>query len=255
MPLSVGQWRSLSRPRRFITDLMHFSQQVPTVTAERRMSLGALVAARRACQNRPSWCVLFARAFALVAARRPELRCSYLSFPWPHLYEHPVSVAAITVERTWDGEETPIIAHLVSPETRSLTDLDARLRYFQVCPLNEISAIRRAERMLRLPRPLRRLVFWAALNLNGPARARYIGTYGVSSPAIHGAGMLHLRSPATCTLHYGQFNSDSSLDVRLTFDHRVLDGGTAARALTDLENVLLHQILTEVRAIGDAQAT
>ena len=254
MPLPIGRWVPLSRPRRLIADLMHFAQQVPTVAAERRMSLAPLAAARRACPRRPSWCVLFARAFALVAARRPELRRSYMAFPWPHLYEHPESVAAVTVERTWDGEEVPIITHFTSPETSLLADLDARLRYFQECPLGDISAVRRFNRLIRLPWPLRRLVWWSALNLNGPSRARNVGTFGVTSPASHGAGMLHLLSPATSTIHYGLFDADGSLDVRLTFDHRVFDGAPAARALADLESVLSNEILAEVRGMGTAAA-
>ncbi len=254
MPLPVGRWLPLSRPRRLIADLMHVAQQVPTVTAERRMSLAPLAAARRACPSRPSWCVLFVRAFALVAARRPELRRSYMAFPWPHLYEHPESVAAVTVERTWDGEEAPIITHFFSPETRPVADLDACLRHFQECPLQEIAAVRRFERLIRLPWPLRRLIWWSALNLHGPARARYVGTFGMTSPASHGAGMLHLLSCATCTVHYGLFDAGGSLDVRLTFDHRVLDGAPAARALADLESVLSNEILAEVRGLGTAAA-
>jgi hypothetical protein len=233
---------------------MHFSQQAPTITVDRRMALGPLAAARRACRRRPSWCGLFVRAFAILAARRPELRRSYQTFPWPHLYEHPSSVAAVVVERDWDGEEAPLIAHLHEPEQQSLAHLDARLRTFQDCPIQEFPALRRLQRMLLLPRPLRRLVWWAALNLNGKCRARYVGTFAISSPASQGAGLLHVLSPVTCTLHYGLMGSDGSLDVRLTVDHRVLDGAPAARALADLEGVLANEVFAEVRGMQQAQA-
>ncbi len=233
---------------------MHFAQQMPAVTVDRRMALAPLAAARHACRRRPSWCVLFVRAFAIVAARRPELRRSYQSFPWPHLYEHPANVAAVVIERDWDGEETPIIAHLPAPEQQPLTDLDASLRGFQSCPIQDFPTLRRLQRMLLLPRPLRRMVWWATLNLHGPSRARYVGTFAISSPASQGAGLLHLLSCVTCTLHYGLIGADGGLDVRLTIDHRVLDGAPAARALADLEGVLVNELLAEVRGMRQAQA-
>ena len=37
---------------------------------------------------RPSWCAIFTKAYAVVAARYPELRRAYLKFPFPRLYEH-----------------------------------------------------------------------------------------------------------------------------------------------------------------------
>lgn len=177
-----------------------------------------------------------------------------MAFPWPHLYEHPASVAAVTVERIWYGEEIPVLTHFFSPETRLIADLDAWLRHFQECPLQEIASVRRFERLIRLPQPLRRLIWWSALNLNGPARAGYVGTFAVTSPANQGAGMLHLLSCGTCTIHYGMFDAGGSLDVRLTFDHRVLDGAPAARALADLECVLSNEILSEVRGMRAAAA-
>ena len=40
--------------------------------------------------------------------------------------------------------------------------------------------------------------------------------------------------------------------MRLTFDHRVLDGATAAQALADLEDILLDEIVRECTlAIGN----
>ena len=58
--------------------------------------------------------------------------------------------------------------------------------------------------------------------------------------------MLRILSPLTTTLHYGLFDSEDRLEVRLTFDHRVFDGAAAARALRDLESVLLEETVEEV---------
>src|SRR5262249_41183540 len=68
-----------------------------------------------------------------------------------------------------------------------------------------------------------------------------------------GAGSLHILSPMTTTLNYGTFEPDGSLDVRLTYDHRVLDGASVARAMAALEEVLHGQILDELRALAAGQ--
>jgi pyruvate/2-oxoglutarate dehydrogenase complex dihydrolipoamide acyltransferase (E2) component len=44
------------------------------------------------------------------------------------------------------------------------------------------------------------------------------------------------------------------VDVRLTYDHRVLDGGTVARALADLERYLTHELLAELRYLEAVDA-
>jgi pyruvate/2-oxoglutarate dehydrogenase complex dihydrolipoamide acyltransferase (E2) component len=54
----------------------------------------------------------------------------------------------------------------------------------------------------------------------------------------------------TTTLNYGQFEPDGTLDVRLTYDHRVLDGSTVARALVALEAVLHGEILAELKCLS-----
>jgi pyruvate/2-oxoglutarate dehydrogenase complex dihydrolipoamide acyltransferase (E2) component len=58
----------------------------------------------------------------------------------------------------------------------------------------------------------------------------------------------------TSTLNYGVIAPDGSVDVRLTYDHRVLDGATVARALADLERVLNCEILAELRYLRCAEA-
>lgn len=232
-----------------MVDLMHASRNVPLVALERKMRLAALVTARAAAAPRPSWSAILTKAFALVAARRPELRRAYLPFPWPHLYEHPDSVAAVAVERRIGSEDGLLFALVPSPERLGLIELEACLRRCKEPPVEAVASFRTALAVSRLPGPLRRLAWWGGLNLSGDLRARCFGTFGVTTTAGFGGATLSVRSPLTCTLYYGLFDPAGCIDMRLALDHRVLDGGTASRALHDLEGVLLGEIQTELEQL------
>jgi hypothetical protein len=244
----AGRHFPLSVPRRFICDLVHFARKVPSVPVERRMHLAGVAAARARGNERPSWCAIFTKAYAILAARRPELRTAYLSFPRPHLYEHFTNVASIAVERPIAGEDCVLFGHIRSPEAVPLTELNARLAHFKDAPIQEVGSFRHALRLSRLPRPARRLAWWIALNW-GRKRAHYLGTFGVSVYASLGAASLHPLSPLTTTLNYGVLEPDGSVDVRLIYDHRVLDGAHVARALADLEHILADEICRELRSL------
>lgn len=254
MPQSVGRNVPLSLPRRFIGDLVHFARQVPSVPVERRMDLAAVVAARQAARPRPSWCALFTKAYGFVVAARPELRRAYLTFPTPHLYEHPVGIASVAVERRFGDEDAVFFGHVRSPERLELLELDARLRGLKDEPIERVGSFRRALLVSRLPQPLRRLVWWFGLNCWGRKRAGYLGTFGVSVYAGLGAASLHPLSPLTTTLNYGVIAADGSVDVRLVYDHRVLDGCTVARALEELEGALTGTVLNELRYLRGVDA-
>ena len=244
-----GRNIAISPFRRLVIDLMHFSQKVPSVTVDRRLKLGKLAAARDACLNRPTWYTLFTKAFAIVSARTPELRRSYLRYPWPHIYEHPRNIATLNMERMHGDEKVVIYALIRGPENRSLEELDALVRFHKNEPLENIGSFRRASRLGRLPFPIRRLVWWVSLNFFGRIRCHNYGTFGVTSTAGIGAGIQRIIPILTSTLHYGMFDDAGSLEMRLSFDHRVLDGATAAQALVDLESVLMNEILDEVRGM------
>jgi hypothetical protein len=254
MPQPVGRNLPLSLPRRFICDLVHFAHRVPTVPVERRMDLSAVAAARQVARPRPSWCALFTKAYAFVAATRPELRRAYLSFPTPRLYEHPVSVASVAVERRLGDEDAVFFAHLAGPDKLGLRELDEKLRQFKEEPLERFGSFRRVLLLSRLPLPLRRLAWWFGLNCWGRKRAHYLGTYGVSVYSGLGAASLHPLSPLTTTLNYGVIAADGTVDVRIIYDHRVLDGATVARALHDLERALTGEILNELRYLRAVDA-
>lgn len=254
MSQPAGRNLALSPPRRFICDLVHFARKVPTVPVQRRMNVAAVVAARLAASPRPSWCALFTKAYARVAAATPELRRAYLGFPRPHLYEHPINIASVALERHYEGEEAVFFAPVRSPDTRPLHELDEQLRHYKEAPVESLASFRRVLLLGRLPRPVRRFVWWLGLNAWGRKRAAYMGTFGVSVYAGLGAASLHPLSPLTTALNYGVIDADGQVDVRVIYDHRVMDGATVARALGRVEHVLQTDIVAELHDLRHADA-
>jgi hypothetical protein len=245
-----GQWLGLSPQRRFVVDLLHFAKTVPSVPSQRRMRLGDVVAARRSRPHRVSWCAIFLKAYSIVSASRPELRRAYMPLPWPHLYEHPINVASFSLERTYRGEPGVFFAQVPRPETLSLAELDKLVRDYKTAPIESVPSFSRALLLSSLPLPLRRFIWWLGLYTDGAYRAHFFGTFGISVVASMGAGALHILSPLTTTLNYGTFEPDGTIDVRLAYDHRVLDGAPIARALAALEDVLHGTIRDELLGLG-----
>jgi hypothetical protein len=254
MSKQTGRNLPLSPHRKLVGDHQHFCGKVPGATVERPLSLAALLAARHACLPRPSWCAIFLKAMGVVGARHPQFRRAFLSFPRPHLYEHPYNIANFTIERRHQDEDVVFCVQVRHPERRSLPELDTIIRTCKDEPVESIKFFRRAIRLSKVPWPFRRLAWWGGLNLSGKLRAHNFGTFGVSSTSSEGAGILALLSLATSTLHYGLFDDRGNLPARITFDHRVLDGAIAARGLVELEEVLQTTILEElVLTMGGAE--
>jgi hypothetical protein len=246
MQKAAGRIFAVSPFRRLVADLMSFGQRVPAVTVERRMQLRPLITARAAASTPPTWTVLFAKAYGMLSKEYPDLRRSYLSFPWARIYEHPHSVVALNVERRLPTEDVVLFCLIRGPENRTLQKLDAIVRHHKESPVEELRSYQRSLALGRVPWPLRRWFWWAALNICGRRRCHNFGTFSVSSVAASGAGLLHLIPVLTSSLHYGMFDEEGRLDVRITFDHRVMDGATAARILADLESVLTGPIVKEL---------
>lgn len=249
MPQPVGRCLPVSLPRRFMCDLAHFGQKTPLCTAQRTMQLGSLVAARARAEPRPSWCAIFMRAYGLVAARRPQLRWAYIPLPWPHFYEHPYSIASVAVERDYGDEKAVFFGHIRAPETQALAAIDAHLRRYKEAPIEDIALFRRVLYTSRLPLLLRRLLWTYGIAVSGHRRSRVLGTFGISVTSSLGASTQHLLTPITTALNYDILHPHGALAVRLTYDHRVLDGGMAARTLAELEDVLTGAILDELPGV------
>jgi hypothetical protein len=243
-----GRSVPLSRPRRIVGDLMHFSLGVPRVTVQRRMNLKALVEARRALAERPPWTAVFAKGYALLAQEIPEFRRAYVKLLWPHLYEYPESVAAITHERDFEGEKAVLQTRTKAPARRSIAELGTIVREAQSSAVTEVPEFRRALATARVPAPLRRFLMWLALNL-GRQRAIYFGTFHLSVYSGLGAESFNPLTPLTTLLNYGPIDEAGEVNVRILYDHRVMDGATVARALVRFEEILNGLVLDELRAM------
>lgn len=254
---AVGRKIALSAPRQVMCDLLAIAHAVPTVPVQRHMNLAPVVAARArlaGVPDCPGWVAIFTRAYGFVSMRFPELRRAYLSFPTPHLYEHPHSIASIAIERQYEEENAVFWGHLRRPEQIPLRDLQSELTRYKTAPLRDFGLFRRVLLVGRLPKLLRRLVWWIGLNVSGRKRANYFGTFGISVYSSLGAESLHPITPLTTALTYGPIGKDGNVAVRIVYDHRVLDGATVARALAYLEEVLNREIVAELGHLAPAQA-
>lgn len=247
-----GRWKPISKARRVIAEMMWSCRHLPVITIEARMHLADVVAARNALPNPPSWVAIFAKAFSLVAKKRPELRRTYFPWPWPHYYEADDSVASISIERDYWGEPAVLFGQYRVANEQPLSQMQETLERWRSAPVEQVRDFRRLLWFMRLPRPIRRFCWWYATQVSGRHHTRQFGTFGISTTASTGATCLNLIAPVTATLNYGLLADDGSLDVRLHFDHRVMDGMPAARALAELEAVLTTTILAELREMAPA---
>ncbi len=242
-----GRNLPLTGPRRFVIDLVHFARQIPSTPVSRPMDVSALSVPRDMHPARPSWAVLFMKAYALVGADHPPLRRALLEFPWPRLYEHPWMNCALAIERSFQEEQGVFVAHFRAPERQTLGQLQEALAVYKSQPVEDVGVYRRAMCVSRGPALVRRLLWWSTLHISGYKRAKRFGTFGLTSYGALGAESLHPISPLTTTMTYGPISPAGEVIVKLIYDHRVLDGAFIARRLRDIEDALHGPILDELR--------
>ena len=98
-----------------------------------------------------------------------------------------------------------------------------------------------------LPLPLRRFLIWVALNW-GRQRANFFGTFALSVYSALGAESLRPLFPTPPCSTMASSPPTAAVDVRLNYDHRVMDGAIVARALQSLEKILTQTIVDELAA-------
>jgi hypothetical protein len=230
-----------------ITDLMRFAAAIPSVPVERVMDLSAVMAARNDCAKRPAWVAILAKAYGLTAQEFPELRRTFVKWPWPHLYEYQSSVAGLTVERIFEGEPGVVLWLLKDPAKHRISEIERLIRHSIEAPIDQFKDFRRAIKIGRLPGVLRRPIMWLGFNI-ARQRANHFGTFCVTAVSFMGVDALHLPTWTTTLLTYGVFRPDGRVPIRVTMDHRVFDGVTIAKIMTRLEAILNGPIVDELRS-------
>ena len=226
--------------------MLHFADKVPVVAGERILRVRALAEARRAFRHPPGWNALVIRGLGMVSARIPALRQAYLPYPWPRLYEAPYSVASVVFERDFAGEPATFMAPLVQPESRPLAEIQRKVQGWKDDPIDSHGVLRRIVRNAKPPRPVRRLIWAMGLYGDGFLRARNFGTFAVNSIAGTRGKMLMFKTAITSVWYYSLATKGEML-IQIAFDHRVFDGSTAGRAMSELESVFNNELLAEVR--------
>jgi len=244
----------LSSGRKMVLELLHHARKVPSIPVARELTIAPLVERRAASELRPSWTAIFLRAYGLVSRDIPELRRSFIPYPWKRLYEHPFSSGAVVVEREFEGEPILLAAKIREPELKPLAFLDGWLQRLKTAPLHTISDFRQLLRFCKAPALFRRFVFWHSLYWSGKMRTKRFGTFMLSSYGSLGAEQIHPITALTTLFTFGPISADGRVTAKIIYDHRVMDGRRVAEALAALQRILNDVILPELSAPASAQA-
>jgi hypothetical protein len=240
-----GRSIPLSRPRRIVSDHCHFARKTPLGVIKRTINIKPALEARGRSSVRPGWTALFTKAFALVARDTPAFRQAYVKLPWPQLYEYPISIASLVVERPYQNEDALFLGRIKDPASRSIAEIAEAITLAKTAPVESIRDFNRALQFARVPMLLRRAIWWLGLNI-GRQRPNYFGTFGVSVLGGDGASIVYPVSPWTVFLSYGPIAENGDVDVLLAFDHRVMDGAVVSRAFVQIEDAMNGPVRAEV---------
>lgn len=258
--------------RKCIGDVARLSQDIPLFPVERPMLLEALATARAAAaaSNAPNtssttktastsqpvfsqrigWAAIFLKAYSLVAREMPVLR-TWLVRRFPagglRLATASESVATLAVNRVEQGEDRLFWARLAQPDARPLPEIQQFVVDCTTRPVEEM--FKRQLQLEMVPGFLRRTILRWNMNSFSQKRAARIGTFSLSTLA--GLGAINRFHPTICTtsLSYAALEADGRCLVTLIADHRVLDGAVVAKALARLEEVLVNDMVAELRSL------
>jgi hypothetical protein len=246
----MGKRIKLSNGRRLVDDVIHMANKIPLAGMSATLDVTDIAKLRRMVRPKISWNVLFMKAYAQVAVKRPSLRQCYVSVPWGYLYQHDYSVCMMTIGRQWHGEERLLFARFNDPANETLLDLQAHYDVYRKDPVDSIKQFRHQITFAKTPSLVRKFAWWSLFNLWPQKRASHMGTFGMSFSGNKGAfGERHL-GPNTTTIGIDPFPRKGQSRFLITFDHRVLDGNPVTELITETQKMLNRPIRRELAAMA-----
>ncbi|MET7479258.1 2-oxo acid dehydrogenase subunit E2 [Streptomyces sp. NPDC005648] len=188
-----------------------------------------------------------------VLARHPAAN-AVMAPGWPSALRRPRVVrfgpvtAKLALDRTVDGERTVLSALLPGLESASLDQIQQRVDRYRDERTADLPEFKGVRLLGRLPVPLGRAAFAAALR-DVRRRPEIFGTVSVSSLGHRDVDGFHSAGGTAVTLCAGRIIDRPVvrdglvvpapvMRLGLTFDHRVIDGATAADVLSDLRHTM-----------------
>jgi hypothetical protein len=166
------------------------------------------------------------------------------------LYEHPHSVASIVVEREWKGNAAVFFDRIYQPEEQSLREIDSHFHIMKRVSVEVLGSYRHMIRIASYPLPLRRLLWHIALKGSGRMRTKYFGTFSINSVGGRYGQPTQSMTLQSMSWFYGRIRPDGSMPLHCFFDHRVIDGASVARMVSEIERTLNHDIVAELHALS-----
>ena len=235
----------IPRSRRLTCDVLYFHQQVPLCPHHRLFHLAPLDALRKSVPQRISWPVLFLKAYGLLARDCPVFRQTWMSFPWPSIYQHETSVGMLAIHREYQNESWLFWGRFLSPENSSLLELQQQLDRYQTAPVK--ATFKQFLRLSSIPNPFRRFLWWINMQLSGATRARRVGTFFMSTLASRETEITMPPAFQTGVVSYGPIDSHGRSRVTIAYDHRLMDGLLVADSLKRIEHLLNGVLADELK--------
>lgn len=183
------------------------------------------------------------KAIGIAQRKHPESRTVLLPFGRVATLHH--IVAGVTVEKFIEGKPAVFFAEIKDPDNKSVEQIAHELRTYGQNEIKDVPQLSLQDRFNNMPWLLRRFIIW--LGTNHPfIRMRHMGaTFGFSTlgrfklqaiipPCVTTSTIGVGGTEDRAVVRNGQVVIRPMLTMTLNFDHRLIDGGPAARFLDDV---------------------
>lgn len=200
---------------------------------------------------------LLIKAIAIAQHKHPTTRTQML--PNGRLVQFNNIEAQFTVERFVNDQPGLFFGRIRKPDQRPVIEITEELRVYGTEPIEDVPQLAIEHKFSQYPHWLRQLIIYFGTRI--PAmRLRYMGaTFGLSSLGKYGARNLISPSVITSMFCIGEVEKRPmvvgdeieirpQLSIVLNFDHRVMDGASAARFMADVIALLKGDLEDHIAA-------
>ncbi len=195
------------------------------------------------------------KAIGIAQRLHPASRTAIL--PWGRTVTFNDIVAGFTVERYVGQQPAVFFGSIESPDTKPLVQVAEELRAYGEDEISTVPQLDIEDRFNNMPWLFRQFILWLGLRFP-KVRLRYMGaTFGLSSLGKFGCRGLIPPCVSTSTFGVGTIEPravvrEGAIVVRpmmtliLNFDHRLIDGGPAARFMQDVQRLVEGELQSHI---------